>query len=504
MVDSASRVSGLVGAFASSPTYKPLSDNGATRWTVPSQSPQPHKKVDVGKDLVTFESWNLRGLRIRNRVIRAAAFDGAEVEQIVATHEGVSKGGVGMTVVAYCCTSDDGRTFEEQVNLKDRKISFAILRPVVEAAHKHGAAICAQLTHGGSFSAPHLNPGHLRNIAPSIVFSPGCLEFPREMNENDMKRLEDEFAESAKFAVNEIGFDCVELHCGHGYMLSQWMSPVTNTRTDQYGGSAENRARFPLRCFKAIREALHKDVPILIKMNCQDGFVGGLELPDAIIMAEIFADAGADMLVISAGFVSINAFYLLRGTTPLEKLILALPGIKKWACFLFGPLGVPSVPYDDCFLRDSARAILNRLKQKNSNTGVCLLGGVSSLTQMEGAMEEGFMAVQMARPLIREPDFLQRIQRETQKEKAKNSEDRDEAFEVETKCIRCNACVISSVDPSKDFGCPFRRLEEASAKNLAAAAGNNAAAPASKALSINRTMALSILPDIEDIRGPRL
>jgi len=497
----------VVSAFLSGPGYRPLLLDGS-KAEVPSKSNKPFKKVDLD-DVQVFTPLKLAGLTLKNRVIRAAAFDGSNVEEIVATHEGVAKGGVGMTVVAYCCVSKDGRTFPEQLDMTDRAKAKSVLGPVVEACHRQGTAVCAQLTHGGSFSSTYLHGG--RNVAPSSVFNPAGFDFPKACDEKDMARLEEDFVRSAEFAVRDLGFDAVELHCGHGYMLSQWMSPLLNCRTDEYGGSAENRARFPLRILKAIRKALGPNVPILVKMNAQDGVKGGLELPDATIMATIFAE-DCDLLVISCGLVAHNAFYLLRGTTPAEKLILAMQGVKRISTFFFAPLAIHTIPYDDCFLRDSARAILKAVGDRSK---VCILGGVSSLSQMEGAMEEGFAAVQMARPLIREPDFLLRIQREIQQERTALKEGRTakaegddkvesaEGFDVETKCIRCNQCVIASVDPAKDLGCPFRRLEEASAKANASAPYPPGGA-VGKSLSISPTMARSIVKDIEDMGRPKM
>ena len=357
-----------------------------------------------------------------------------------------------MSVVAYCSVSQDGRTFKEQISLSDQSRARELLLPVVQTCHSYGMALCAQLTHGGSMSNSELHG--VRNIAPSPVFSPAEFGFPRECNEFDLQRLENEFSASAAFAVNDLGFDAVEIHCGHGYLLSQFLSPLLNCRSDEYGGSPENRTRFPLRVIKACRKAIGERVPILIKLNAEDGVEGGLELQEAIQIADILADY-CDMIVVSCGLVAHNGFYVLRGVTPVDSIIYGMTGMKKVAAFLFGPICLPSVPYEDCFLRDSARAILRQVKNK---TSVCLLGGVSSLSQMEGAIEEGFTAVQMARPLIREPDFLRRIEREIKK--TSSSVIQEEKFDVESKCIRCNQCAIASVDPSKDFGCPFRKLEE--------------------------------------------
>jgi 2,4-dienoyl-CoA reductase-like NADH-dependent reductase (Old Yellow Enzyme family) len=499
------------------PNYTPLLEDGKTRQEVPSHSKQiyslPPLDVHECKSLTPFK---IRGLTLRNRVIRAAAFDGTETHEMLKMHEGLAKGGVGMTVIAYCSVSPDGRTFEGQIVLPELEDAKKRLKPVTDACHRHGAAVCAQLTHAGSFAHRHVI--HTQQVSASAVFNHAGFDFPRAANKQDIERIINDFASGAIVAVRDCGFDAVEIHCGHGYLLSQWMSPFTNIRTDEYGGSPQNRARLPCRIIRAVREALGPNVPILVKMNAQDGVYGGLELPDALIMAELFAEASADLLVVTTGFVSMNGFYMLRGTTPVEKLVTALPGAgMKFATMVFGPIAVPAVPYEDCFLRDHARAVLQRIRSNNKyqNTGVCLMGGVSSLSQMEGAMNEGFMAVQMARPLIREPDFLHRIMKEVREAKQErvtlvpwsgnnkggediaSSDDGADTFDVETKCIRCNSCVIASVDPLKDIGCPFRKLEDAAALQKRSSGSNN-----NNMLSINQTMAKQMyFPDIEDYVG---
>jgi 2,4-dienoyl-CoA reductase-like NADH-dependent reductase (Old Yellow Enzyme family) len=333
-----------------------------------------------------------------------------------------------------------------------------------------------------------------QQVSASAVFNIAGLDYPRAATAEDMARLVEDFALGATMAVREIGFDAVELHCGHGYLLSQWMSPFNNRRTDEFGGSAVNRARFPVHCLRAVRKAVGEHVPVLVKMNAMDGTYSGLELPDALIMAEEFANNGADVIVVSCGSVSQNGMYMLRGSSNVDKLALALPGAAmKVLTAAFGPFAVPETPFETCFLRREAREILKRVRGKCE---VCLLGGIDSLGEMEGAMEEGFGMLQMIRPLIREPDFLLRVRKEMN---AASPEDAEE-FDVQSKCIRCNMCVIASVDPDRDLGCPFRNLEVARAQELKAKAGG-----AGKRLEISQTMAKAMLPDIEDgLRRGRL
>lgn len=481
------------------PGYTPLLADGVSRQSVPSKSKQVFIRPPLSPEqCVSLTPWRLRGLTLRNRVIRAAAFDGVETREMLKMHESLAAGGVGMTVIAYCSVAPEGRTFDGQIVLRDVADARARLRPVTDAVHRHGAAICAQLTHAGSFA--HREVIGTQQISASAVFNPAGFDWPRAATKADIERLIRDFAFGANVVIRECGFDAVEVHCGHGYLLSQWMSPRTNVRTDEYGGSPENRARLACRVIRAVREVVGSEVPILVKMNAQDGVYGGLELPDALVMAELFAEASADLIVVTTGFVSLNGFYMLRGAAPVDKLVMALPGhAMKLATLVFGPLVVPAIPYEDCFMRDHAREVLARLRRTHPNVGVCLMGGVASLGEMEGAMAEGFAAVQMARPLIREPDFLQRMTRELLAAKPARAAaivggseaQSEDDFDVESKCIRCNSCVISSVDPNKDIGCPFRKLEEANQ---------------GRTLSISPAQARVMwTPDIEEcVRGSRI
>ena len=454
--------------------YRPLLPDNSTRLAIPSPSPQVMRTLPrtlTLADCASLQPWRLRGLVLRNRVIRAAAFDGFDSHQLVAIHEELARGGVGLTVVAYCSVSADGLTFEGQTSLTNVAEATSRLKPVVEAVHRHGGKIAAQLTHAGSFAHPEMIGGQ-RPISPSGAYNlANPFTLARAASRKDLARLLHDFCTSANTAVNVLGFDAVEIHVGHGYLLSQFLSPAHNSRTDEFGGSPEKRARFPCDVIRGVRGVVGPNVPILVKMNAQDGISNGLEIADALVAAELMSSAGADLLVVSAGFVGANSFYMLRGANPLDKMAQTIAGsTMRLLSLAFGPFVVPTVPYEDCFLRDFARLVLQRMRDRGLPTGVVLMGGVSSLAQIEGAVAEGFSAVQMARPLIREPGFVRRMEREVRalpsRQVATTSGAEDaEAFDVESKCIRCNSCVVASVaappegEPPKP-ACPFRTAED--------------------------------------------
>eukprot|EP00004_Rigifila_ramosa_P021873 TRINITY_DN588_c0_g1_i1.p1 TRINITY_DN588_c0_g1~~TRINITY_DN588_c0_g1_i1.p1 ORF type:complete len:289 (-),score=55.56 TRINITY_DN588_c0_g1_i1:31-897(-) len=236
------------------------------------------------------------------------------------------------------------------------------------------------------------------------------MDFPREMTEADIQSVADAFGAAAVLA-QRAGFDAVEIHAGHGYLLSQFLSPYTNRRTDKYGGSVENRARFPLLVLERVRRAVGSSYPILVKMNLSDGFSGGLVVDEAVQNALMFAAAGADALVLSGGFVTKTGFYMLRGDVPLWNMVTATTSwLKKGALAILGPVLVPAIPFEEAFFRTDALKVLQRLKASEFREAcsVVLLGGITALETIESALEE-FPFVSMARSLLREPNFVARL-----------------------------------------------------------------------------------------------
>jgi len=435
------------------PQYHPKDAQGKII-PVPSKSPMPFAPEPRRlKDCKILQPIQLRGLTLRNRVIRAAAFDGDTEDDLIATHVDQSKGGVGMTTVAYCCVSHDGKTFDDQLVMEENRHDF--LQSLTSQVHRYGAAISAQLTHGGSF-ADRECIGKIQ-LAPSAVFNTAGMDFPRAMTMEDCDEMAKNFANSARLA-KECGFDCIELHVGHGYLLSQFLSPKMNVRNDKFGGDAKRRAEFPAECLRRCRTAVGEDFPIIVKMNVHDGMWGGLELADAMVAAEILTDASADAIIVTCGNVSRSGMYMLRGKTPQERLVQTLPhALKKVAMMIFGPFAAPDFYYEDCFLRDSARYVLEK---PGAKVPVILMGGVNSLSEMEGAMEEGFACVQIARGLIREPDLVNRIEANIRfVEEEEEIENVEALLNVSSSCIRCNMCVIASFDPDSSSGCPFQKLD---------------------------------------------
>jgi 2,4-dienoyl-CoA reductase-like NADH-dependent reductase (Old Yellow Enzyme family) len=380
-----------------------------------------------------FSPARLGGLELRNRFIKAGAYegmcpDGMPSPGLLEHHRAVAIGGVGMTTVAYCAVSPDGRTFEQQMHMRDEVVPE--LRKITEACHAAGAKISLQLGHCGFFSRNRsitcgrpIGPSFRFNVYGALIGMP----FARAMTELEIRQTIDDFGEAATRAV-QAGFDAVELHMGHGYLLSQFLSPTVNRRKDSWGGSLENRLRLPVEVVRRVREKLPPGFPILCKTNLRDGFRGGLELEESIEVARALEREGVDALVLSGGYTSKSAFYLFRGEVPRKEMIeVEHSKLMKMALWVFGPIVMRTSPFEELYFLEDAKQVRAAVKLP-----LCLIGGVVSIEGVEAAMREGFDFVVMARALIHDPDFVRKL----------------ETGEVtRSKCDACNKCVAEMDRP---------------------------------------------------------
>jgi 2,4-dienoyl-CoA reductase-like NADH-dependent reductase (Old Yellow Enzyme family) len=373
-----------------------------------------------------FEPTTLGQLELRNRVIKAATFEGMSPggmpsADLVEHHRRLAAGGVGMTTVAYCAVSQEGRTFSGQICMEPAVVPP--LRALTDAVHGEGGAASIQLAHCGFFT--RFRDRKRRPRGPSRTLNlygiAAGLPFADAMDESDIEGVIEDFGRAAGLA-REASFDAIELHLGHGYLLSQFISPATNRRRDRFGGSLENRMRLPLAVLARVREVVGDGFPVLAKINLSDGFAGGLEIDEAVEVARMLETSGIDAIVTSGGFTSKAPFFLMRGNRPLRAMIAAEENaLMRVAMRLFGSRIVRAYPFSEMFLLEQARRI--RVATK---VPVALLGGLVSRENLEQAMAEGFDFVVMGRALIADPDLVSRMQ----------------AGEASrTRCDACNECV---------------------------------------------------------------
>ena len=356
--------------------------------------------------LQVFSPARIGGLRLRNRFVRSAAFegmcpDGEPTDALLHYHRELAAGGVGMTTVAYAAVSNAGRSYRHQLCLW-KPGTLPGLRRLTAAVHAHGAAASLQLAHAGYCADPALTGGE--TMAPSAVFNRYNLTFPRPMTAGDIAAVTEEFGNAATAAV-EAGFDAVEIHAAHGYLLSQFLSPHTNRRRDHWGGSLQARLCFPLAVIRRVRERIGPAFPILIKMNLRDGFRGGLELDEAVAVARCFATEGADALVLSGGFMSRTPIAVMRGRVPYRELRRSMHGfLTRLGALVLARVLVRPVPFTEAYFLSEARGVRQAV-----SVPLVLVGGLRTLSRMEAVVREGFQFVAMARPFFAEPDLVRRF-----------------------------------------------------------------------------------------------
>ena len=361
-------------------------------------------------------------LTLRNRVIKAATFEGLTRkhvvnDRLVEFHRAVAAGGVGMTTLAFCAVSPDGCATPNEIVITPEAAPG--LARLAEAVHAEGAAASVQLGHAGAVAAA---TGH-RGVSPSPIFSPLAMRRTRQIGVDQIARVVDDFASAARL-VADAGFDAVEVHMGHGYLLSEFLSPRLNKRTDEWGGSLENRARFPREVVQAVRAAVGDDVAVLVKLNMADGVAGGLWLDESVEVARMLeADGAAHALELTAGSSLQNPMYLFRGEAPMTEMARTMPKLVRPAFRLVGARFLKSYPFEEAYLLPYARQFRAAV-----DLPLVLLGGINRLDTVQLALDEGFELVAMGRALLREPDLLRRWQA---------------GATAESLCVHCNKCMAT-------------------------------------------------------------
>ncbi|HEV3353343.1 MAG TPA: NADH:flavin oxidoreductase [Acidimicrobiales bacterium] len=367
-----------------------------------------------------FAPATLGPVTLRNRIVKAATFEGATREHVVSDaliefHRRVAAGGVGMTTVAYCAVSPEGCGTPNEIILTDAAVPG--LRRLADVVHGEGAAVAAQIGHAGAVAAA---TGH-RGLSPSPIFSPLAMKRTRAVTADDIARITDDFARAAR-VVADGGFDAVEVHLGHGYLPSEFLSPKINRRTDQWGGSLENRARFPRQIVRAVRDAVGDTLAVTAKLNMADGVPGGLWVDESVEVARMLeADGCLDAIELTGGSSLQNPMYLFRGDAPIHEMADTMPGVIGVGFRLFGKRFLPEYPFEEAYFLPYARQFREALTMP-----LILLGGINRLDTIHRAMQEGFEFVAMGRALLREPDLINKLQ---------------SGASVEGLCIHCNKCM---------------------------------------------------------------
>jgi 2,4-dienoyl-CoA reductase-like NADH-dependent reductase (Old Yellow Enzyme family) len=347
-----------------------------------------------------FEETEISGMEIRNRFVRSATFegmgtfDGRPTQMLGDLYYDLAEGEVGLIITGL--THVDG--YGNFPDIAGAPFPLALDRDryindwaeIIDGVHRRGAKMAMQLTHLGRQDIPQLR----EPIAPSPVPIANSNIIPREMTLDEIEGMVEKFSCSCRRA-KEAGFDAVQLHGCHGYLISNFLSPYANIRSDKYGGNTENRSRFLIEILERAKELVGPEFPILIKMNCADFIDGGLQFEEAIEIAKIIVRARIDCIEISGGTYS---------DSPSR---ISATGINK--------------PEDEAYFKSYAEAF-----KKQIDVPIILVGGNRSYEIMSSLIEEGITDfISMSRPFIREPRLIKRW-KDGNLEKAE--------------CISCNKC----------------------------------------------------------------
>lgn len=384
---------------------------------------QPRVFTDV------FGAAKLGPVTLRNRIIKAATFEAATpnalvTDDLIKYHRLPAAGGVGMTTVAYCAVTPGGRTDGWQLWMRPEALPG--LRRLTDAVHAEGAAISAQIGHAGPVANAKTNKAPA--LAPVRFFNPLSMRFARKAGLEDIRAVTAAHADAARLAI-DAGFDAVEVHLGHNYLASSFLSPMLNRRTDEFGGSLENRAKVARGVVRAVRDAVDthgaKQIAVTAKLTMTDGVRGGIPIDEALQTAKwLQDDGGLDAIELTAGSSLVNPMYLFHGDAPLREFAAAFKPPLSWGMRMTGTKFLREYPYREAYLLRHARQFRAELSMP-----LILLGGITNRETMDLAMAEGFDFVAMGRALLAEPDLINRIKAD------------GDAHTVKALCTHCNKCM---------------------------------------------------------------
>lgn len=358
-----------------------------------------------------FEEAHIGPLTLRNRTIRSAAFEsmcpGHEPSQMLYDyHTSVARGGVGMTTIAYAAVTESGLSFDRQLVMKPEILPG--LRRLTDGIHREGAAAGIQLGHCGNMS--HKEICGCIPVGACSGFNLYSPTIVRGLRRDELPALAKKFGGAVNLA-REAGFDEVEIHCGHGYLIDQFLNPYFNHRHDEYGGSLDNRMRFMTMCVEEVMKAARDDMAVVCKMNMRDGLKHGITPEEqSIPVARRLQELGVHALVLSGGLVSATPMYVMRGELPLQTMTHYMD--KPWLKYgirsckpLVRGIMTKTVPYKEAFFLNDAL----KFRQALPDMTLIYVGGLVCGDKINEVLNYGFEAVQMARSLLNEPDFVNRL-----------------------------------------------------------------------------------------------
>lgn len=349
-----------------------------------------------------FDTTAIKSMTLRNRIVRSATWEGMcepsgqPTRKLADYYAELAKGGVGLIISGYTYVSAEGKQFPGKMGIHTDAFEPAY-RELAQAVHDSGGAIAIQLVHAGGQANPEVS-GH-PSLAPSAVETIQYSTMPEELTISQIQKIAAAFADGARRA-KAWGVDGVQLHGAHGYLINQFLSPLTNRREDNYGGSIENRCRFVLEVYDAVRKAVGEEFPVMIKLNAADNLEGGLSEQDALVAAKKLDAAGIDAIEVSSG-------------TPASGVIG--PAREK--------INAPEKEAYNLALAAQIKAV--------ASCAIMSVGGFRSFQVAENAISQtGMDYIAVSRPLIREPELPNRWQ---------------QGETTPATCISCNKCFVPGI-----------------------------------------------------------
>ncbi len=368
-----------------------------------------------------FDQTTINGMTLQNRFVRSATWegmcdaDGKPTPKLIAFYRELARGNVGLIMTGFTFVSPEGKQLPGKMGI-DSDDFAGIMKEMTGAVHEDGGKICIQLVHAGG-QTDASNAGQ-KPLAPSAIETDQYPELPAEITGEEIDRITAAFGNGARRA-KEWGFDGVQLHGAHGYLINQFLSPLTNQRQDEYGGSIENRCRFLLESYKAIRDAVGPDFPVMIKLNGSDNLAGGLTIEDAVFAAKALDKEGIDCIEVSGGTPA------SADQSPARTKI--------------------NSPEKEAYNLPLARQIRAAVK-----CPIMVVGGFRSFEVAEKTIQESADYISMARPFIREPGLAKRWQ---------------EGDRSPARCISCNGCFMPGIKEGGIYCVIEKKEQEKKTKN---------------------------------------
>ena len=390
-------------------------------------------------------------LTLRNRTIRSAAFENMchgnkPSQELFDYHTAVAKGGIGMTTIAYAAVNRSGVSFDGQLWMREEIIPD--LKKLTDAIHAEGAKASIQLGHCGNMT--HRSTCGQMPVGASGGFNMYSPTFVRKLKEQEIYGLVKDFGNAVNLA-RKAGFDAVEIHAGHGYLISQFLSPYTNRRRDKFGGDLNQRMTFMRLVMNEVMKAAGDDMAVFVKTNMYDGFKGGLGIDECIEVAKELEKLGAHALVLTAGFVSKAPMAVMRGCMPYKTLTHYMDPWKFWwlkiGVRMFGRLLIPEVPFKEAYFLEDAKKFRAQL-----SLPLVYVGGLISKSKMEEVLDAGFDGLQMARALVHDTDFVNKLAAGEERSGCKHSNYCiGRMYTLEMKCHHCVNNLPKKLQKEIDF-----------------------------------------------------